>query len=252
MNRYFYSLSRLIFASSVLCLSSSSVIAAPSEVKIFTDELAELHEDSVEFHFNVARLRSPQPGIRQTVIQAMPEYSYGFAKNWEFSLQFPTGHYGGTWRSNGVRTELQYVAPHDDDDGAYWGINAELARNSFFQEGRSTTLEVIPIIGLRTDQWHFVLNPGVTIPFSGETRRVNFEPSAKIAYRLTKNDQIGLEHYSELGPARNFVPRPERYQMLYTAWDRKFGKIDFNIGIGRGRTEASDKWVAKMMVDFPL
>jgi len=247
-----YSLLCHVLVSSTFCLSCIAAIAASSEVKVFTDELAELHEDSMEFHFNIKRLRNPSPGARQNVFQAMPEYSLGFARNWEFSLQFPTGRYGGNWRSNGVRTELQYVAPHDDDDGAYWGFNAELARNSFVDEGRSTTLEIIPIIGLRTDQWHFVLNPGVTIPFAGETRRISFEPSAKIAYRLTKNDQVGFEHYSELGPIRHFVLRSERYQMLYSVWDRKLGKIDFNIGIGHGRTNASDKSVTKMMVDFPL
>ena len=46
----------------------------------------------------------------------MPEYSYGIWHNWEISFQLPATFSQDASRLDGYRGELQYVAPHEEDD----------------------------------------------------------------------------------------------------------------------------------------
>ncbi|HXM81893.1 MAG TPA: hypothetical protein VN929_08180 [Burkholderiales bacterium] len=196
-----------------LALLPTAALAAPNEIKIFTDELANHGEHTLETHVNKGR----------TPWQVMPEYSYGIWRNWEFSLQIPMAFGEGSSRMEGTRAELQYVAPHDAPEGYYWGLNVEVARHA--RPG------IIPIVGLRADRWHFVANPG----FEGS----HFEPAAKVAYRAFGKNSFGFEHYAL-----------ERSRTLYFAWDGKVGKSDINLGLGRGLNDTSDRWVLKMIYEI--
>ena len=180
----------------------------------------------------------------------MPEYSYGFWRNWEFSLQLPVASQQDQVRTNGYRAELQYVAPHDEDEGFYWGMNLEFANLARNGEVRIWNLELMPILGLRVDRWHVAVNPGVNRALSGAQRRTNFEPAAKTAYRAFGSNYFGLEYYLDAGPIQHLLPNSQRSQVLYFAWDGKIGKSDVNVGIGRGFTDISDRWVIKAVYEF--
>jgi hypothetical protein len=96
-------------------------LAAPNEIKVFTDELAAYGEHTLETHVNKASRPGPNADNRATPFQLMPEYSYGIWRNWEFSLQLPAAAQQDRLRTNGYREELQYAAPHNEDQGLYWG-----------------------------------------------------------------------------------------------------------------------------------
>jgi hypothetical protein len=98
----------------ILASCASAAFPAPNEVKVFTDELASYREHTLETHVNKAR---------SGPLRVMPEYSYGLWHNWEFSLQLPLAFTSQSANGEGYRAELQYVAPHDDERGFYWGIN---------------------------------------------------------------------------------------------------------------------------------
>ena len=108
-------LTRLTFALGLL--APPGVLAAPSEVKVFSDELAAPGESTLETHFNKASRAGRRADNQATPIQFMPEYSYGASKNWELSLQLPVAFEQSRLRSEGFRAEIQYVAPHDENDG---------------------------------------------------------------------------------------------------------------------------------------
>lgn len=65
-------------------------------------------------------------------------------------------------------------------------------------------------------------------------------------------NEVGFEYYFDLGPLRNFAPREEQERTLYAVWNRKQQSFDLNIGIGRGLTDASDRWVLKAAMGFDL
>ena len=210
---------------------SGGAAGAPNEIKVFTDELAGYREHTLETHVNKAR---------SGPLRVMPEYSYGLWRNWEFSLQLPFAFTSQSANTEGYRAELQYVAPHDDERGFYWGINVEIARDFRLDERHFWNLEIIPIVGLRLERWHFAANPGIERPLSGRERSATATPAAKAAYLVSGKNYLGLEYYVEAGQSR----------MLYLAWDGKIGKSDINFGVGRGSTPASDRWVLKTIYEI--
>jgi hypothetical protein len=205
--------------------------AAPNEIKVFTDELARYREHTLETHVNKAD---------SGPLRVMPEYSYGIWHDWEFSLQLPFAFTSDSAKGEGYRAELQYIAPHDEDQGFYWGINMEIARLAPRGEQEFWNVEVIPIIGWRGGRWHLIANPGVERPLSGDERSATATPAAKVAYRAWRKNDFGLEYYRE---------RAESHA-LYVAWDGKLGKSDINVGLGRGTGAASDRWVLKAIYEF--
>ena len=224
--------------------------AAPNEIKVFTDELANYGEHTLETHVNKASSAGPRVENRRTPLQIMPEYSYGIWHDWEFSLQLPAAISQDASRLEGYRAELQYVAPHEEDEGFYWGVNFELARIERLGESSFWNVELIPILGYRLDRWHLVANPGVDKSVSGGSHATNFQPAAKVAYRAFEKNYFGLEYYVDAGPLRNQLSRNDQSRVLYLAWDGKIGKSDINVGIGRGFTESSDRAVLKMIYEF--
>jgi hypothetical protein len=224
--------------------------AAPNEIKVFTDELANDGERTLETHVNKASRPGSRDENRQNPFRLMPEYSYGIRRNWEFSLQLPAAFNNDRGDLEGYRVELQYVAPHNEEVGFYWGINFELARIARLGESPFWNIEVIPILGYRADRWHFVANPGIERPVSGTSKSIAVQPAAKIAYRAFERNSFGLEYYVDAGPLRHLSPRRDQSRVLYVAWDGKIGKSDVNIGVGRGLTDSSDRWVFKTIYEF--
>ena len=95
----------LRLAGLAACWFAGAALATPpNEIKVFTDELAAYREHTLETHVNKG---STGP------LQVMPEYSYGIARDWEFSLQLPFAFTSDSANGEGYRVELQYVAPHD-------------------------------------------------------------------------------------------------------------------------------------------
>ena len=223
-----------------LSLCSGLAGAAPNEIKVFTDELAAYHAYTLETHVNKARTGP---------LRVMPEYSYGIWHDWEFSLQLPFAFRSDGSNGEGYRAELQYVAPHDEDRGFYWGVNLELARDYRVGEAHFWNVEFIPILGLRVERWHFVANPGFERALSGQERRVSAMPAAKLAYRAFGQNSFGLEYYLEAGPLAHRLVRDEQSRTLYLAWDGKIGKSDINVGVGRGAMSAADRWVIKAIYE---
>jgi len=224
--------------------------AAPSEIKVFTDELASYAEHTLETHVNKASSAGPRVENRRTPLQVMPEYSYGVWHNWELSLQLPAAVSREGGRLQGYRAEIQYVGPHDEDEGFYWGVNFELGRVELQGESAFWNLEAIPILGYRVDRWHLVANPGIDKAVSGSARATNFQPASKVAYRAFEKNYFGFEYYVDAGPLAHRLSRSDQGRVLYLAWDGKMGKSDINAGIGRGFTDSSDRWVLKMIYEL--
>ena len=215
----------------ILVLISSEARAAPNEIKVFTDELADYRRQTLETHVNKAR-GGP--------LRFMPEWSYGIAPQWELSVQLPFAFETRRATNEGYRAELQYIAKHDEERGLYWGFNAEIAREARLDEPRFWNIEVIPILGWRNERWHLVANPGFERPASGPDRASSETPAAKVAYRAYGRNDYGVELYRDADGART----------VYLAWDGKLGKSDINVGLGRGVGANAERWVLKSIFEI--
>jgi hypothetical protein len=88
------------------------------------------------------------------------------------------------------------------------------------------------------------------VPLSGPDRRITFEPSAKVAHKVSQDTDVGLEYFVESGPIAHTLPSQQRYVLPMLAIDTRFGKSDFNIGVGKGRTNGTDQWVIKAILSL--
>jgi len=210
---------------------AATLHAAPNEIKVFTDELAAYRRQTLETHANKAR---------EGPLRFMPEWSYGIAPDWELSLQLPFAFNSDRAANEGYRAELQYIAPHDDERGLYWGINAELARDARLDEPHFWNAEVIAIVGWRHERWHLVANPGFERALSGAGRTMRGTPAAKAAYRAWGTNAFGIELYRDA----------DRSRTVYFAWDGKLGRSDINVGLGRGVGANPDRWVLKTIYEI--
>jgi hypothetical protein len=226
--------------------------AAPNDIRVLTDDISAPGTTNGEFQASLARPPATPPLGSGLVFQGLVELAYGIADHWEISAQLPVAKVHGGWYANGINTELQYIAPHDDDDGYYWGARAELGYASPVDEARAWHVELRPILGYRFSDWHFVLNPAVSMALNGEDRKVKFEPSAKASYQVTRQSAVGAEYFAEVGSLSNFLPRSQRSELAFLVLDSKIGKSGVSFGLGRRMTDGSDRWVAKLITSFPL
>ena len=233
----------------VAAVSSVSVNAAPSDIRVLTDDIAATGELGLEFQSGLAQSTSHNQD-RGRVVQGLAEVAYGVANHWETSLQLPVSRVGGTWFGTGINGELQFIAPHDDDDGLYWGGRTEIARVRPVDDKPYWQSEWRAILGYRIDKWHFVLNPGFTKPFNGPDRRVTFEPSAKAQFAISPHTKVGLEYFADAGPVARLFSHQQRSELALLVIDKKINKADLNLGLGKGLTGASDQWVAKAILSL--
>jgi hypothetical protein len=227
-------------------------VAAPADLRVLTDDITATGKKTFEFQSSLARPGRTTAIGEDVVYQGLAELAYGIADHWEISAQLPVSRVNGNWYANGANAELQYIAPHDDDEGFYWGGRTELGYLIPI-EARAWHAELRPILGYRFSRWHLVLNPAIAWALTGgEDRKVRFEPSAKALYQLTRQSAIGAEYFVEAGPLAKLLPRSQRSELAFLVMDTKIGNSEVNIGLGRRVTDASDRWVVKLITSFLL
>ena len=232
-----------------LCYSSASY-ADPTELEVYTDELTDKGEFNMDMAGNTSQSARKSEQHGRAVSQAVGEFSYGVTEQLSTSVKLPVSFYGGTWYGNGALAEVKYIASHETN-GFYWGAEVEAGYLSPLLEARQWELELTPILGYRNNDWHVVINPGVSLTSRGDEHgEFNFEPSAKLAYRLDKNDALGMEYFVQAGAVDSLLPRNRRNEIAFLAWDTKIAKSTINLGLGHGTTDASPRWVGKLIVDL--
>jgi hypothetical protein len=240
------------FVAPMLLVACTPAFGAPHEIEIETDGIAGVGERVLTVHANVGRPGTNHPDREHRVVRVMPELSYGFTRHWQLSLHLPASHIAGDFQANGARMEVKHVAPHDAQRGPYWGAVAHVSYSKALPEQGLWTLEVTPIVGARAGKWHYVINAGLELRLSGTQRAVEFAPAGMAMFELNDRHQIGVEYYSAFGPLKRFLPNEERSRALFAAWNYEGGGVDLNVGVGRGFTDASDSWVAKMILGMKL
>lgn len=252
---------RRTLAAAVL---TAGLMAAPyaaavgEEIQVYTNDVNAPGEFSLEMHVNYV-LEGPRTsgyaGQLPTnhVLQMTPEFSYGFAKNWDAGLYVLSARGAdGNLYGNGAKLRVKYIAP--GETGLFWGLNMELGRTSRRVTESNTNLELRPIIGWRNDLWLVSFNPIIGAALSGDaSREPSFSPALKVAREIRQGVHLGIEHYAEMGGIHHIPAFNQQEHTFYGVIDVETKGFDLNFGIGRAITGGtSDKWVAKMIVGIPF
>jgi hypothetical protein len=233
-------------------LSSLPVRAAPFEIKVHDELIAPYNEDAFEIENNLHRRAASDP-LQGTFFQTRFEYARGVTPLSEVSINAYTSLYGGRADLNGGKIAHMYIPTHDESGVFHYGVKNEVNYIRSVAGVDQAFYEMTPILAFQVRDWRLTLNPSVDVYFFGNADRVVFAPSAKLGYQIATHTSIGMEYYSEVGPARHPRPFAERPDVAYLVLDHSLPrKININLGIGEGLHSASDRWVAKLIVSFAL
>jgi hypothetical protein len=242
-------------AALVLMLFTLRVWAASEEIQVYLDDLTKPGHFGADIHNNVtlSGSRTPDyPGALPAhhLLRVTPELYYGVTKTFELGLYLlNTWSPGNGAHYEGQKLRAKYIAPHNEEQGSFWGVNLEVGRTQKRVSEVPWNTELKGIYGFRTGPWTVGFNANLDWSLSGSpSSPVALELTTKVAYDVKQKLAVGFESYTEIGPVRDLGRLSSQSQMFYGVVDAEVGKVDLNIGLGRGLTSASDRWVLKVIV----
>jgi hypothetical protein len=228
--------------------------AAPEEIQVYLDDMSAPGQFGLDVHNNYVfsgDTRPAYPGQLPpgNVYRLTPEFYYGLSDTLEL------GFYALSTRADnsdphfeGAKVRIKYIAPHDKDQGPFWGANLEVGRTDQRVSQTPWNAELKGILGYRTGPWTLAVNPNFDWSMSSGGGPVTLGLDAKVAYGVTAKTQIGFESYNELGPLAHLDALSKNSKTLFAVVDHDFDSFDLNVGIGRGLTGDADRWVFKFIV----
>ena len=246
----------LLCLLSLAALSPVPAMAAPEEIQVYIDDLTPPGSFGTDVHNNyvVSGSGTPDyPGGEAPVhlYRLTPEFYYGLSDTLELGLYLLTTRQPGrSFMFDGPKARLKFIAPHDEAQGAFWGLNLEIGKTSLRVSEQPWGTELKGIWGCRWPRWLLAVNADVdwdsSHAFGGAS---SLGLDTKLAYTTDAGYQAGFELYDELGPLRDIGGLRDRSQTLYAVLDTELGpRLDLDAGIGRGLTSASDRWIMKFIL----
>ncbi len=252
----------LMLASTVSAHAANDTVpvtghAVNDEIQVYNAEIAKVDQWTLEQHLNYAIDGLKEPDflgglIPNHALNGTPELAYGITDWWEMGFYAPFAvNENGTFYSNAAKLRELFVTPNAAQREFFYGANFEFsyAMPQFVQT--KWNLEIRPIIGFRTGDYEFIVNPIVDAGF-GSNGQATLAPCARFAYKLKEDLSVGIEYYTGLGPVDNLLPFEEEQHNIYGVVDFKIGRFEVNAGIGFGLTHASDPVMAKVIIGTDL
>src|SRR4051794_23040005 len=218
------------------------------EVQVYGSETVAPRRTMVELHSNltVSGEKQERSGVYPTnhawhetveITQGLNSWSeVGF---YIFTAYSP-GH-GYQWVGDHIRPRVRVP------ESWHWPVGVSLSQEIGYQRSQFSedtwTWEIRPIIDKELGKWYLSFNPTLDRSFHGPATReaVGFSPNVKVAYKLRKRLDVGVEYYGALGPVTGFDPLRNQQQQIIPSIDIDFGPSwEFNFGVGVGVTQSTD------------
>jgi len=246
----------------MLCMGCSLVQAALlDEVQVYTDDINAPGEWGLEMHINGTPKGVTQPTYSGEImshhgLRLTPEISYGISKTLEAGLYLPMVKAGdGNFYVAGSKLRLKWLPLQaEESSGFFGGINLELSqvKTQFSQSAQS--LEMRNIIGWKNSQWLVAVNPifgwDLSPGFKHHSPELNL--ASKVSRSLSESVALGVEYYNGRGRLNETLSSAQQNKTLFWVMDYEGKPFNFNVGIGKGLTSASDTWTLKGIVEVPF
>jgi len=248
---------RHLSIAAILLIASTVSAHAVDEIQVYNAEIAKVGQWTMQLHLNNAFIGRKEPDfpgglIPNHALNGTPEWGYGITDWWEMGFYAPFAvDQNGTFYSNAVKIRHLFVTPNAAEREIFYGVNFEFSYAMPQFSDTKWNVEIRPIIGIRKDDYEFIVNPIVDLGF-GQNGDLVFAPAARFARIFGENFALGIEYYSDLGPFPNFVTLNEQQHNIYAVVDFKIGRFDVNAGVGYGLTPGSDRLMAKMIIGTDL
>ena len=239
-----------------LILATAAARAAPEEIHVYLDDLTAPGRFGLDLHNNFTirgRTNPDYVGARRSdhVYRLTPEFYFGLTPTLELGAYVLTAlDRDCSAQLDGEKVRIKYVAPHDGNDGMFWGANLEVGRTSLAVAERPWNYELKAIGGRHFGPWMLAFNLNLDAPLSARLGPATLDLDTRLTFRAAHHTRVGIESYDELGPIGQVGALHGRGQLLYAVVDTEFADFDLSAGVGRGLTRASDGWVVKAIFGF--
>jgi hypothetical protein len=240
----------LSIAFAVIAVSASAGAQQGYEFEVYGAGIARPGSGEIELHTNFvpngSQLVDDAEGrATHRAFRSSLEVSTGLTSWLEASL-YAVGYarHGAGVDYVGNRLRLTAAVPERFNLPIDLGLAQEVgyARPGFAEH--RWAYEVTPIIGKGFGPLALTLNPALEVSLDRGEKEWEFEPRAKLAYGFGDEGALGLEYYSVLGPVEAFDARGhQRHQIFLTGATELPSGLELGLGIGRGLTRNSDRWV---------
>jgi hypothetical protein len=185
-------------------------------------------------------------------LRSSVELSTGLASWLEASIYAVTyARSGAGVQYVGNRVRLTAVAPSKWNLPFDVGLSQEIGyARAGFAESR-WGYEVVPILGKELGRFSLLLNPAFETGLDAGGHVWEFEPRAQLGYALGDEGSVGFEYYTVLGPVSQLDSiSHQRHQLFATGKTKLSSRVEAGLGIGRGLTRDSDRWVITTRLEF--
>ena len=112
--------------------------------------------------------------------------------------------------------------------------------------------EITPIVARSFGAVSLVFNPAFERGLSGSgEHHIEMEPRGKIAYGFGDDALIALEYYAGLGGiGENYSIAEQRHQVFARLETEVSRRLEIGLGVGRGLTRSSDRWVVVTVLEY--
>jgi len=250
---------RFALLSGALAFTAHDAMAVDSfEIQVYDGTANQPGSPGLELHVNrvfdgVKTAEAPElPPHHQTHLTLEP--SIGVTPFLEIGGYFQTAlRADGTFDYAGTKLRTKFVSPEGWLEHLRLGINLEVSLLPTPYDRSRWGGEVRPIVGWENDRWLFALNPIVGVPLGAPDASggPTFEPAVMAKVKVRQAIAIGFEYYASFGPIASPSPWDGELQYLYEALDLlAVPHFELNAGVGEGLTNASNGFVAKVIVGY--
>ena len=246
-------------AVSVAVLGLARPAAAQTdEIQVYTGSLAAPHVFNLTLHNNFTPDGQKTPAFAGAVTSdkswnGVPEWAYGVTDWFEAGLYLPLYSHDKVqgWELDGFKLRTLFAVPHADDRTFVYGTNFEFSFNAKHWDTSGFTSEIRPIVGWHLSQVDIIVNPILDTAYNG-LGNLEFAPSARVAYNVSKTMAFAVEEYAEFGPLKGFLPVNQQVHQVYGVFDATARSVDIEFGVGVGLTGASDRVTIKLILSRDL
>lgn len=250
----------IAIAVSLLALASASRANAQDlyEIQVYPYLTVPAGRTMVEVHSNYFASGTTEAGPEFPLhhqSHATLEVTHGFTNYFECAGYFVTAAHvpGEGSRVVGWRIRPRFRFPETPNLFFDISVSFEVGFQQAEFEANTRTLEIRPILEHEQGRFYLSINPvlgkALKGPDSDET--FDFEPSVKAAWNVTRIIAAGVEYYGATGAITDFEPRQDQRHMIFPTIDVEVSPDwELNFGVGRGVTDASQRWVIKSIIGY--
>lgn len=234
----------------------SRAFAQGDEIQVYDGGLAPKGIYNLTWHNNFTPKGLKTPSIPGGVtadksFNGVTEWALGVSDFFEAGLYLPLYTYDKDlgFGINGLKLRTLFATPNGADRKVAYGLGMEFSYNAKRWDSTRITSEIRPIVAFHLNpQWDVIVNPILDTAYDGLKNMV-FAPSARIAYNASDAWAVAVESYSDFGAIKGFEKAGDQSHQIYGVINHvaKNG-IETEFGMGVGLTDASDKFVIKLIL----